>query len=395
LIKLSALSVIYLIWGSIASLNDVLIPYLKNEFELTFSEAMRVQLVFYAAYFFLSIPCGLVVRRFGYRSGILAGLFAAIGGCVLVVTGSYAGSYGFILCAIFVLASGITMLQVSANPYATTLGKEETAPSRLTLVQSFHSLGTTIGPYFGAVLIFSTTLAVINNPLLIPYTLLAVLLACTALLFAKLESESPATKKPSGGLKSLELVRTNPRLLLGALGIFFYVGAEISIGSFLVNYLGQQNIAAFDHGTAGKFVAIYWGCALVGRFAGSALLRCVDPRRLLVIYAIFAMSLVTTSIVSQGWLAMWSILLVGFFNSIMFPTIFALTIGEVRQEAQSASGVLCLGIVGGAVISQLQGILADRIGIQLSFILPVLCYIYIAIYALTALGGKSRSVRRY
>jgi len=393
LIKLSALSAIYLIWGAIASLNDVLIPYLKNEFELTFSQAMRVQLVFYAAYFFLSIPCGLVVRRFGYRSGILAGLFAAIGGCVLVVAGSYAGSYGFILCAIFVLASGITMLQVSANPYATTLGKEKTAPSRLTLVQSFHSLGTTIGPFFGAVLIFSTTLAVINNALLIPYTLLAVLLACIALLFAKLESESPATRKPSGGFKVLELIRTNPRLLLGALGIFFYVGAEISIGSFLVNYLGQQNIAALNPGTAGKFVAVYWGCALVGRFAGSALLRFIDPRRLLVIYAIVAMGLVSTSIGSQGWLAMWSILLVGFFNSIMFPTIFALTIGEVRHEAQSASGVLCLGIVGGAVISQLQGILADRIGIQLSFILPVLCYIYIAIYALTALGGKSRSVR--
>ena len=390
LIKLSALSAIYLIWGAIASLNDLLIPYLKNEFELTFSQAMRVQLVFYAAYFFLSIPCGRIARRLGYRSGILIGLFSAIGGCVLMVAGSQAGSYGFILGALFVLASGITMLQVSANPYATTLGPERTAPSRLTLVQSFHSLGTTVGPYFGAILIFSTILATSNNPLLAPYTILAVMLGAMAVLFAKVEPRIRTTKQPIEKLNTLQLVRSNPRLLLGAIGIFFYVGAEISIGSFLVSYLSEQNIAGLEYEVAGKFVSVYWGFALVGRFAGAAILRIIAPHRLLAIYAIIAATLVATSISTDGLLAMWSILLVGFFNSIMFPTIFALTIKEVSHEAQSASGILCLGIVGGAVISQLQGILADYIGIQLAFVLPLFCYIYVAAYAVTSLRFSHR-----
>ena len=390
MIRLSALSAIYLIWGAIASLNDLLIPYLKEEFALSFSQAMRVQLVFYAAYFFLSIPCGLIARRYGYRSGILIGLFSAIGGCMLMVAGSQAGSYAFILGAVFVLASGITMLQVSANPYATTLGPEKTAPSRLTLVQSFHSLGTTIGPYFGAILIFSAVLAANKNPLLAPYTILAVLLGVMAFLFAKLERPAPTIRKLTNETGILQLVKSNPRLLLGALGIFFYVGAEISIGSFLVNYLSEQNVAGLDHQTAGKFVAVYWGFALIGRFIGSAILRVVPGHRLLVIYAVIAASLVAVSINSTGTLAMWSILLVGFFNSIMFPTIFALTIREVRHEAQSASGVLCLGIVGGAIISQLQGILADQIGIQLAFVLPLFCYIYIATYALTSLRFSHR-----
>ncbi len=394
LVKLSTLSAIYLIWGAIASLNDLLIPYLKNEFSLTFSQAMRVQLVFYAAYFFLSIPCGQLARHYGYRSGILVGLFGAIGGCLLMVAGSQANSYGFILMAIFVLASGITMLQVSANPYATTLGRESTAPSRLTLVQSFHSLGTTVGPYFGAILIFSSYLAASNNPLLAPYAILAVMLILITLVFTRLEARLHNTSKLSEGFHLVRLLKAHPRLLLGTAGIFFYVGAEISIGSFLVNYLEMHSIAGMDHGTAGKFVAVYWGFALIGRYVGSVMLRIIAPRRLLLIYSCIATTLVATSIGSGGLLAMWSILLVGFFNSIMFPTIFALTINEVKDEAQSASGVLCLGIVGGAVISQLQGILADHIGIQMAFILPMLCYVYIAVYALTALGTKKQHLLR-
>jgi len=305
-----------------------------------------------------------------------------------MVAGSQAGSYAFILGAVFVLASGITMLQVSANPYATTLGPERTAPSRLTLVQSFHSMGTTIGPYFGAILIFSAVLAANENPLLAPYTILAVLLGAMAFLFAKLEQPAQATRKLTNETGILQLVRSNPRLLLGALGIFFYVGAEISIGSFLVSYLSEQNIAGLEYEVAGKFVSVYWGFALVGRFAGAAILRVIAPHRLLTLYAIIAATLVATSISTDGLLAMWSILLVGFFNSIMFPTIFALTIKEVSHEAQSASGILCLGIVGGAIISQLQGILADHIGIQLAFVLPMLCYVYIAVYTLTSLKNN-------
>ncbi len=402
-LKLSALSAIYLVWGAIASLNDLLIPYLKNEYALNFSQAMRVQLVFYAAYFFLSIPCGLISRRYGYRNGMLIGLIWAIGGCLLMIATSGSGSYHFILGAVFVLASGITMLQVSANPYVTTLGPERTSASRLTLVQSFHSLGTTIGPYFGAILIFSTVFAasdfelipeISTSAIVRPYALLAIILTSIAWVFSRLEPRQAVAKSPDRA-NIFRLLVSSPRLLLGMLGIFFYVGAEISIGSFLVNYLGEENIAGLDHETAGKFVAVYWGCALLGRFVGAAVLRIIPPNRLLAIYAVIAAILVMTSISSSGLLAMWSILLVGFFNSIMFPTIFALTIKDFRHEAQSASGILCLGIVGGAVISQLQGVLADHVGIQLAFVLPVFCYVYIAVYAVTALRAADKpSVER-
>ena len=392
--KLSALSAVYLVWGAIASMNDLLIPYLKSEFELDFSEAMRIQLVFYMAYFFLSIPCGLLARRFGFRRGVLAGLFIAIGGCVLMLAASRANSFHFVLGAIFVLASGITMLQVSANPYATSLGPERTAPSRLTLVQSFHSLGTTIGPYVGAILIFSLAAsgsheALSGTPgqgIWRPYALLAAILVCLAILFLKLDADPVGQHSSATSFNPLKLARLNRRLLPGTLGIFFYVGAEIAIASFLVYYLVRPKIAGLDHASAGKLVAVYWGCALLGRFVGVGLLRTFRPDRLLMLYAVIAGALVATSINSSGPLATWSILLVGFFNSIMFPTIFALTIRDSAPEnIPGTSGILCLGIVGGAVISQAQGILADRVGIQLAFVLPLLCYVYITFLAATIL----------
>lgn len=396
--KLTALSSVYLVWGAIASLNDLLIPYLKTQFELNFTQAMRIQLVFYAAYFFLSLPCGYISRRYGYRNGILIGIFWAMGGCLLMLIASKSSSYNFILGSIFVLASGITMLQVSANPYVMTLGEEHTAPSRLTLVQSFHSLGTTIGPYFGAILIFSAatvfgsealTTSIPGEGIWKPYLILMIILACIALLFAKLEPESVKLNQGAQGTGLLQLVRSNPRLIAGTLGIFFYVGAEISIASFLVNYLVKPEIAALSYETAGKFVAVYWGLALFGRFAGAALLRRFQPGRMLGLYAVCAAGLTLFSISSSGLLAMWSILLVGFFNSIMFPTIFALSIRDLKQDAPSASGVLCLGIVGGAVISQAQGMLADRVGVQMAFLLPMLCYVYIAIFSIQTLKNRN------
>jgi FHS family L-fucose permease-like MFS transporter len=402
LTRLLALSAIYLVWGAIASLNDLLIPYLKSEFALSYGQASRVQLVFYAAYFFLSLPCGYLSRRFGYRKGIFIGLAAAISGCLLMMAAPLGGKYGFFLAALFVLAAGITMLQVAANPYVTSLGPERTAASRLTLVQSFHSLGTTIGPYLGAILIFSTVAVAAGEVIpaldhggavVVPYALLALLLGVLAFLFRFLDTGNVAVAGPAGTFGAVALLKAHPRLLLGTLGIFFYVGAEIAIGSFLVNYMGDGRISGLEPETAGKFVSVYWGCALLGRFAGSLILRYVPAGRLLVFYALMAATLVFTSITSTGLLAMWSILLVGFFNSIMFPTIFALTIRDFRHEAHAASGILCLGIVGGAVISQLQGVLADYAGIQASFSLPMFCYLYIAIFAFLAFV-KKRGIRR-
>jgi FHS family L-fucose permease-like MFS transporter len=382
--KLSALSAVYLVWGAIASLNDLLIPYLKSEFGLDFSGAMRIQLVFYTAYFILSIPCGMLARRFGYRNGILTGLAIAVGGCMLMMLASQAASFGVVLTAIFVLASGITMLQVSANPYATSLGPEPSAPSRLTLVQSFHSLGTTIGPWLGAVLIFSATATAFDisgstpgNAIWRPYFVLALVLISLAFIFLRVDADRPA---PGAGPFSVRsALRANRRLLPGTLGIFCYVGAEIAIASFLVNYFVRTDILGLEYGAAGKLVSVYWGFALAGRFAGAALLRRFSPRRMLLLYAIVAATLVATSVTASGWLSAGAILLVGFFNSIMFPTIFALTIRDSsREEKPAASGILCLGIVGGAVVSQMQGYLADAAGLQMSFLLPVGCYLYIA-----------------
>jgi FHS family L-fucose permease-like MFS transporter len=390
--RLSALSGVYLAWGVIASLNDLLIPYLKDEYGLDFSGALRIQLVFYAAYFFLSIPCGLLARRYGYRNGILAGLTTAIGGCLLMLFASQAGSYGIVLGAIFVLASGITMLQVSANPFATSLGPERTAPSRLTLVQSFHSLGTTIGPALGAILIFSWGVSAVGadaSPgaaIWRPYALLAVVLAALGLLFLRIGADrQPDTGAPAG-FNLLPLFRSNRRLLPGTLGIFCYVGAEIAIASLLVNYLVRPEITGLDYAAAGKLVSVYWGLALTGRFVGVVLLRRFRPDRMLGLYAAAAIVLAGLSIASSGWLAAGSILAVGFFNSIMFPTIFALVLrGSPPAERAGASGVLCLGIVGGAVVSQAQGMLADLTGIQWSFVVPLICYVYVAVLAATLL----------
>jgi FHS family L-fucose permease-like MFS transporter len=388
--KLFALSTVYLIWGAIASLNDLLIPYLKAAFDLNFSSAMRIQLVFYMAYFLLSIPCGMLARRFGYRVGVLTGLGIAFFGCLSMIFASRAGSYAVVLGAMFVLASGITMLQVSANPYATSLGPQRTAPSRLTLVQSFHSLGTTIGPWFGAVLIFSVAAAwpqqYPGQAIWLPYSILAAGLALLALLFLRSDSAPSPNDDWPARLNPLALVRTNRQLLPGTLGIFCYVGAEIAIASLLVNYLVRPEITGLDYESAGKLVSVYWGCALIGRFAGIGLLRVFRPDRLLTCYAAIATLLLAITLSSSGPLAAASVLLVGFFNSIMFPTIFALTLGRSPEcEAPGASGVLCLGIVGGAVVSQAQGALADEWGIQASFSLPLLCYVYIIFLSMAVL----------
>jgi FHS family L-fucose permease-like MFS transporter len=311
--------------------------------------------------------------------------------------GAQISSFAFLLSALFVIASGITMLQVSANPFATALGPSKTAPSRLTLVQSFHSLGTTIGPSLGALLMFGAGLTVTQSmigstgvaPGIIgPYLLLAFTLLLVGMVFF---FAGPGPIRPSGPASSTrlpELLRDNPRLVLGILGIFCYVGAEIAIGSFLVNYLGQPDIAGLTEAAAGKYVSLYWGLALMGRFIGAWLLRFLRPDRMLGCYAVVAMSLVLASINSSGPVSLWSIVFVGFFNSIMFPTVFSLALREHAQEAERVSGLLCLGIVGGALVTQAQGMLADIIGIQASFVLPAACYLYIAVLGFFVLRGR-------
>lgn len=395
-LRLSALSAVYLVWGAIASLNDLLIPYLKDEFDLDFAAAMHIQLVFYMAYFLLSIPCGMLARRFGFRNGLLAGLCTAFLGCLFMIGASRVGSYTVVLGAVFVLASGITMLQVSANPFATSLGPRRTSASRLTLVQSFHSLGTTIGPWLGAVLIFSVAASWSHQQpgqaIWLPYAMLAAALAALAVVFLWIGHDSSAGTDRPLSLKLTPVFRSNRLLLPGTFGIFCYVGAEIAIASLLVNYLVRPEITGLEYAEAGKLVSVYWGFALVGRFAGIGLLRIFPPNHMLTVYAAAAAALIALALNSTGTVAAAAILLVGFFNSIMFPTIFALTLDHSpAQDIPNASGVLCLGIVGGAVISQAQGAAADAWGIQASFAVPMICYFYIVFFSVVILRPALRA----
>jgi FHS family L-fucose permease-like MFS transporter len=312
--------------------------------------------------------------------------------------------YPLFLVALFVLASGITLLQVAANPYVTLLGNPQTASSRLTITQAFNSLGTTIAPYFGALMVLATAvktteeLAQLNSDDLttyqalqsaavqIPYLGLAALLLLMAIVFAVI-------KLPDiqGVESELDTTSTNPiaakasawayrHLVLGAVGIFMYVGAEVCIGSFLINFLTEPKVAGLSIVEAGKYASFYWGGAMVGRFLGAAMMQKVSAAKLLTFNALMAVILVLTAVMSTGHLVMWAVLAVGLCNSIMFPTIFSLAIKDLGQHARQGSGILCTAIVGGAILPLLQGVIADSIGIQSAFIIPALCYAYIVFY---------------
>jgi len=402
---LAVLTSLFFTWGFITCLNDILIPHLKSVFTLSYSKVMFIQFSFFTAYAVASIPSGWLVEKVGYKQGIVIGLLTAGAGCLLFYPAAGLGSYPLFLGALFVLAAGITLLQVAANPYVAVLGAPGTASSRLILTQAFNSLGTTLAPLVGAGLILSlevksaTALAALNAEELavyrtgqagavqVPYLWLALVLIVTAAVFAVIKLPMIAAEQnhaqdgaDNGSFESKSNAWSHPHLVLGALGIFMYVGGEVSIGSFLVNYLGQPQIAGLMEADAGRWVALYWGGAMVGRFIGSYLTRVFRPHRYLACNAIVAGALVVISMLTAGRIAMWSILAVGFFNSIMFPTIFTLAIAGLNKHTGQGSGILCTAIVGGALIPLLQGFIADHIGIQHAFFLPVLCYCYIAYY---------------
>jgi len=369
-------TILFFMWGLITSLNDVLIPHLKSIYTLTYVQAMLVQFCFFGAYFIVSMPAGALIRRIGYQKGAVAGLLIAACGCALFYPASF-GGYGLFLFAFFVLASGITILQVAANPYVTVLGAARTASSRLTLTQAFNSLGTTIGPSVGGLLILSiagAAAATVRGP----YIGLAAALALLAVLFyaARLPqiTDSEDVALPGEGHGSAWAHR---HLVLGAIGIFLYVGAEVSIGSFLINFLGEAHIAGLSHADAAHYVSIYWGGAMVGRFIGFAVMRVVSPGKTLAFNSLLAIALVLAAVFGTGSMAMWAILAVGLCNSIMFPTIFSMALNGLGKYTGQGSGILCMAIVGGALVPFAQGALADSIGVQASFMLPAACYAFI------------------
>ncbi|WP_278381790.1 sugar MFS transporter [Pseudoalteromonas distincta] len=388
---LTSLTTLFFMWGFITCLNDILIPHLKAVFNLTYVQAMLVQFCFFGAYFLMSLPSGYIVKKVGYKKGIVIGLLIAAVGCILFYPAASLHSYPVFLFALFVLASGITLLQVSANPYVSLLGSPKTASSRLTLTQAFNALGTTVAPSFGALLILDSASEAFLTPaqnaesVQLPYLLLAAMLILLAGIFAWLKLPDIMSEQKAEAEKS-EAIEGSAwqyrHLVLGAVGIFMYVGAEVAIGSFLVSFLAQENIAGLKENVAAHYITYYFGGAMVGRFIGAAVMQKLPAGKVLGFNATMAIILVIIAMSTSGQLAMWSILLVGLFNSIMFPTIFSLALNGLGKHTAQGSGILCLAIVGGAIVPLLQGALADSVGVQLSYVLPILCYIFIVFYGL-------------
>jgi FHS family L-fucose permease-like MFS transporter len=377
-----AMTCLFFFWGFITVLNDILIPFLKDSFDLNYTQAMLVQFCFFGAYFIISPFAGKLIDKVGYQQGIVLGLLTTALGCFMFYPSADFNVYEFFLFSFFVLASGITILQVAANPYVAALGPDKTAASRLNLAQAANSLGTTVGPIVGAALILGVV-AADASAVQGPYLLLGSLLVAVAIMFRFIKLPRIASVESNKDVDiDGESIWNRRSLVLGALAIFLYVGGEVSIGSFLVNYFADSSIAGLSHAEAGEMVAYYWGAAMVGRLVGAAAMNYVAPTKYLSLNALIAIIMIIVSMNTSGSIAMWSILAVGFFNSIMFPTIFTLAVKGLGSLTSKGSGLVCQAIVGGALIPLVQGVAADTIGIQLSFIVPMLCYIYIGWYAL-------------
>ena len=395
-VALTVVTTLFFMWGFITVLNDVLVPHLKSIFDLTYAKVMLIQFAFFTAYFIFSLPAAKIVDALGYKKTMVVGLFTMGIGALLFIPAASVPSYSLFLGALMVVAAGITALQVAANPYVAVLGPANTASSRLNLAQAFNSLGTTIGPYVGGLFILTAApkaMEVIRqmsadtqqayrvqeaSSVKIPYLLIGIVLFILAGAIASFKLPPVPSAEKHG--KVADSVWKHRNLALGTIAIFVYVGAEVSIGSFLINYISQADIGNVSIFTAAKYVSYYWGGAMVGRFIGSAILQKVRTGTVLGIAGLVASLLVCLSMLTFGGLAMWSIILVGFFNSVMFPSIFTLGIAELGPLTGDGSGYLIMAIVGGAILPVLQGAMADRIGVHHAFILPVICYLYIAYY---------------
>lgn len=415
------LTTLFFLWGFITVLVDSLVPRLKDVFEMSYAKTVLVQFAFFTAFFVVSVPAGAILSKIGYRKGIVLGLIIMALGCLLFYPAAEFRNFTIFLIGYFTLAGGITVLQVAANPYVALLGSEEGASSRLNLSQAFNSLGTTIAPVVGALFLLSDSVKTSEEinalstsekvdyyaaeaaTVQTPFLLIATFIGILAVVFAFIKLPKVMQESPKGGYLSL---LKNKLMLMGALGIFVYVGAEVAIGSFLVNYFDDMNLAVIvaendtmmniantiastfnksfsnsdPKSLLGIFIIFYWGGAMIGRFVGAYLTKIIPPGKVLSIFALLAIVMIAISINTQGLISMWSILAVGLFNSIMFPTIFTLTLEGLGELKAQASGLLCMAIVGGAIIPFAFGGLIDGFGFKTAFILTMICYGYILYY---------------
>jgi FHS family L-fucose permease-like MFS transporter len=427
----AVLTLLFFMWGFFTVLNDILIPHLKSVFELTHFEAMLVQFAFFGAYFIgsvlyfiISATAGDPINKIGYKYGIILGLVVSALGSALFYPATLIHQYWFYLMALFIVGLGFTILQIAANPYVAILGKPETASSRLNLAQGFNSLGTTIGPAIGGYLIFHYFAGV--SAVKIPYLIYAGIFLLIALVIFSIQL--PRVTDPNEQAKGTGALKFR-NLRLGIIAIFMYVGAEVSIGSILISYLGLPEIAGLEKEPASAYLSFYWGGLMIGRFLGAVSLSDMQNKKLKIglmagipalafiiigllasfeiarIYALFLLlnllafyfgrskssrTLLIFSLVIIGFLlialgfsgtvAMWSVIAIGLFNSIMWSNIFTLAIDGLGKYTSQGSSMLVMAILGGAIIPPVQGAVADIWGVHASFVVPVLSYIYLAYY---------------
>lgn len=385
-LALGVLTSLFFMMGFITCMNDILIPHLKKIFDLSYTQAMLVQFCFFTAYALMSIPAGKLVEKIGYKGGVIGGFLIAALGCVLFYPAAGSASYPIFLGALFILATGIVLLQVAGNPYVTLLAKPGKESTTLTLIQAFNSLATTVAPPLGAALIFvDATASKVQqvSSVQIPYLGLAgfmVLLAVVVAMIKLPDARQIANQETEHNHDGKTSVWQYKHMILGAVGIFCYVGGEVAIGSMMINVL--EKVAGLSHETGANYLAIYWGGAMVGRFVGTAVLNKFEPNKCLAFNASVVVVLILLAILLGGKVAMWCLLCIGLFNSIMFPTIFSLGTKGLGKFTGQASGIICTAIVGGAIIPVAQGAFADTIGLLPAYFVSAVCYSYIVYFAL-------------
>ena len=385
-LALGVLTSLFFMMGFITCMNDILIPHLKKIFDLSYTQAMLVQFCFFTAYALMSIPAGKLVEKIGYKGGVIGGFLIAALGCVLFYPAAGSASYPIFLGALFILATGIVLLQVAGNPYVTLLAKPGKESTTLTLIQAFNSLATTVAPPLGAALIFvDATASKVQqvSSVQIPYLGLAgfmVLLAVVVAMIKLPDARQIANQETEHNHDGKTSVWQYKHMILGAVGIFCYVGGEVAIGSMMINVL--EKVAGLSHETGANYLAIYWGGAMVGRFVGTAVLNKFEPNKCLAFNASVVVVLILLAILLGGKVAMWCLLCIGLFNAIMFPTIFSLGTKGLGKFTGQASGIICTAIVGGAIIPVAQGAFADTIGLLPAYFVSAVCYCYIVYFAL-------------